>query len=86
MEAGRGDDGAQRPEIPADIGVDEDRPQRQQRRGAGQDQRREAQAHRDGDLSNAGEQVVDRMQTHRGQPVELDRAVVHGVETPAPAA
>ena len=86
MKSRAGDDTSQRTEIPTHVGVQQDGVQGEERRVCRKCSEWEPQQHENHYLRQAAQHIVDRMQPHRGQPVELFGTVVHGVKFPECAA
>src|SRR5271163_2045252 len=84
MEDRTGHHQPQGTEVPVEVGVQQESVKGEKGEVAGQDQRGKAHEEKGQGLQEFAEDVVDGMETHRREPVDLGGTVVDGVKLPQP--
>lgn len=85
MECRTGDHVSQGPEIPADIGVQKDRVERHERNSGGERRAAKSEEVQGYDLHDACADLVDRMQSRRGEPIDILGTVMDRMKLPQKA-
>ena len=85
MKARRRDHRAEWPPVPIEIGVNENGHEREHRHDSGDCHRRKTECQHRQRPHNPHDGIVDRMNAHGRQPIEIDRRMVDGMEATEPA-